>query len=260
MSEERILVVLPTLGERLQRLEETLDSVVQQENDVDISLVVVLPAAAQQARLLAEERGARIVVDPGEGISSAINLALRSARADETLYAWIGDDDLFRPGGLKRLFTLLQRNPGSVLAYGACDYIDDDGSTLFTNRAGALAKWLLPWGPDLIPHPGSLIRIDAMHEVGLFDPELKYAMDLDLFLRLRSRGSFVSTRHSVSAFRWHAGSITVANRAASSAEAQRVKHRHLPRILQPVSPVWETPVAWVASYAARSISRRAPAP
>jgi hypothetical protein len=98
-----------------------------------------------------------------------------------------------------------------------------------------------------------------MHAVGLFDEDLEYAMDLDLFLKLRRHGSFVSTRQSVSAFRWHPDSITVANRSASTAEARRVKTLHLPRLLRPLSPAWEVPVAWAAGYAARSVSRRASA-
>ena len=252
---ERILVVLPTLGERLEKLQSTLDSVDEQRTQVPLTLVVVLPARADRARELAETHGARIVDDPGIGISHAINLGIQAA-ADETFYAWIGDDDLFRPYGLRRLLSLMQQNPTAQLAYGACDYIDDDGRTLFTNRAGELAKWLLPWGPDLIPHPGSLIRLDSMRKVGLFDTDLKYAMDLDLFLKLRRHGPFVSTTESVSAFTWHAESMTVSNRSASTAEARLVKHRHLPGPLRPLSPIWDVPVAWAAKLAAQSVTRR----
>ena len=117
--------------------------------------------------------------------------------------------------------------------------------------------WLLPWGPDLIPHPGSIIRLDALRAIGLFDPSLKYAMDLDAFLSLRAHGRFLSTRTSVSAFRWHPDSLTVANREGSSREAREVKARHLPGWLRPVSPVWSIPVAWAAALAAGAVSRRA---
>jgi glycosyltransferase involved in cell wall biosynthesis len=256
MTDGSVLVVLPTLGDRLTTLRETLESIDAQRSDVALRLVVVLPERATEARDLAQEFGATVVVDPGTGISNAINAGVESAEG-ETYYAWMGDDDLFRPGGLRKLVALIQSAPGVVVAYGGCDYIDPAGRVIGTSRAGRAAQWFLPWGPDLIPHPGSMIRIDAMRASGLFDPSLKYAMDLDMFLRLRSHGRYVSTRESVSAFRWHPDSLTVSNRRASSAESQAVKRSHLPRAVRPFAPLWEAPVRWAAARAAVAVSTRA---
>lgn len=256
MSEGKVLVVLPTLGDRLEYLEETLATIDAERAEVDLTLVVVLPVGAVRARSIAEAHQAVIVEDPRRGISEAINAGIRAATSEE-YYAWIGDDDLFRPGALAQLRDLLEANLDAVVSYGGCEYIDPEGRLIGTSRAGRAAQWLLPWGPDLIPHPGSMIRLGALRDVGLFDTSLKYVLDLDVFLKLRSRGRFVCTRQSVSAFRWHPNSLTVANRAAASAEAEAVKRRHLPQLLQPVSPVWHVPVKWAASIAARGVSRRA---
>jgi len=252
----KVLVVLPTLGDRVDSLEETLETVGRQRAEVDLTLVVVIPDGADAARDLATRCGAVVVHDPGRGISEAINVGVRAA-VDEEYYAWIGDDDLFRDGGLRTLRDLLDADPAAVVAYGGCDYVDAEGRTIGTSRAGRAAQWLLPWGPDLIPHPGSMIRLTALRAIGLFDPALKYAMDLDAFLSLRRHGRFLCTRASVSAFRWHPDSLTVANREGSSREARQVKARHLPRWLRPVSPVWSLPVAWAAGVAAGAVSRRA---
>jgi glycosyltransferase involved in cell wall biosynthesis len=256
MSEPEVLVVLPTLGDRLDTLRLTLDSVAAQRADITLTLVVIAPPSATAARDLAAEYGAVVVDDPKSGISAAINLGL-AARTVETRYAWVGDDDLFRPGGLRRLADLLDAAPDAVLAFGGCDYIDPEGRTITVSNAGGLAPFLLPWGPDLIPHPGTMIRLDDLQAIGGFDTSLKYAMDLDAFLTLRSHGRFVWTRESVSAFRWHPDSLTVANRAASSAEAEAVKRRHLPRALRPVSPLWHVPIRWAAGVAAGRVNARA---
>ncbi len=252
----KILVVLPTLGDRIESLEETLESVAQQRTEVDLTLVVILPEDADAARSLATRFGAVVVQDPRRGISEAINVGVRTG-TDEEYYAWIGDDDLFREGGLRTLRDMLDPDPTAVVAYGGCDYIDPEGRRIGASRAGRAAQWLLPWGPDLIPHPGSLIRLDALRAIGLFDPSLKYAMDLDAFLSLRDHGRFLSTRAIVSAFRWHPDSLTVANREGSSREAREVKARHLPAWLRPISPAWSVPVAWTAALAAAAVSRRA---
>jgi hypothetical protein len=256
MPNADILVVLPTLGDRLETLRETLAAVDQQRSDVSLTLVLVAPSGAHEARAMGIAHGAVIVDDPKEGISAAINCGL-GARTTEEFYAWIGDDDLFRPGGLLRLKTILDRSPGAVLAYGGCEYIDPSGRVLAVSNAGQFARFLLPWGPDLIPHPGTIIRLDALEAIGGFDVSLRYAMDLDAFLKLRSFGAFASTRSVVSAFRWHPDSLTVANRLNSSRESEAVKTRHLPAWLRPLSPVWNHPIRWASSVAARGVSARA---
>jgi GT2 family glycosyltransferase len=256
MTPGKILVVLPTLGDRLTYLEQTLRTIDSERTRVDLTLVVVLPAGAVEARKLAEAHQAVIVEDPRRGISEAINAGILAA-TDEEYYAWMGDDDLFRPGALTQLRGLLDANPDAVAAYGGCDYIDPEGRVIGTSKAGRAAQWLLPWGPDLIPHPGSMIRLAALREVGMFDTSLKYVLDLDVFLKLQKLGRFVCTRRSVSAFRWHPNSLTVAGRAASSAEAEAVKRRYLPPFLRPLSPAWHVPVKWASSIAARGVSRRA---
>jgi glycosyltransferase involved in cell wall biosynthesis len=256
MQQPDVLVILPTLGDRLGMLKQTLETVVEQRETVGLTLVCVMPEGAHGARAIALEYGAIVVDDPKTGISDAINSGL-AQRSGESYYAWIGDDDMFRPGGLARLKSMLDTVSTAVLAYGACEYIDPDGRVLAISRAGKLAEFLLPWGPDLIPHPGTMIRLDDLEKIGGFDGKLKYAMDLDAFLKLRAYGSFLSTRIPVSAFRWHPDSLTVAGRLNSSKEAEFVKRRQLPAVLQPISPVWHLPVRWASSLAARRLTKKA---
>ena len=256
MTGGSVLVVLPTLGDRVDMLKETLESIDAQRSEVDLHLVVIAPSEAADAKALAADHAATLVDDPRRGISTAINLGIAAAR-DEHYYAWIGDDDLFRPGGLATLRGLIEQRPDNVVAYGGCDYVDEAGRTIAISRAGRAARWLQPWGPNLIPHPGSMIRLDAMRAVGLFEADLKYAMDLDLFLKLRSQGRFVCTKDSVSAFRWHPDSLTVASRRASSAESEAIKRRHLPAPLRPFSPIWDVPIRMASARAARALNERA---
>ncbi|TDW30701.1 glycosyltransferase [Cryobacterium psychrophilum] len=256
MSSSDILVVLPTLGDRLDSLRETLETVKHQRQEVALTLAVVAPLGAIEARAIAVEYGATVIDDPKTGISAAINCGL-AARTNERYYAWIGDDDLFRPGGLKRLQAMLDNDASAVLSFGGCEYIDPTGKKLALSNAGALATFLLAWGPDLIPHPGTMIRLDALEAIGGFDVGLKYAMDLDAFLKLRKYGKFISTRVPVSAFRWHPDSLTVANRLNSSVESEAVKRRHLPAGLRPLSPIWNYPIRWASAFAARQVSAQA---
>lgn len=255
---DKILVVLPSLGDRIESLEETLQTVAEQRKTVELSIALVLPDSATEARALGRKYGANIVNDPRAGLSAAINVGIQS-RVDETLYAWIGDDDLFRANGLATLLALFKTKDDVVVAYGGCEYIDPDGNVIATSAAGKAAQLILGWGPDLIPHPGSLISLNALQAVGNFDTSLSYAMDLDVFLKLRRVGKFTSTKQVVSAFRWHPDSLTVSNRLASSLESEMVKRNHLHPFLKPVSYIWTYPLRWAASVASSALNKRAKA-
>jgi len=252
----RILVVLPTLGERLVLLERALRSVEAQRESADVSLVMVVPSGKKEARALGKKYGATLVDDPGAGMSAAMNAGL-DARGDEEFYIWLGDDDYYLPGGLQVLSGLLSSNPNAVVAYGGCDYVDDAGEVLWTSRAGGLAKLILGFGPNLIPHPAALMTIEAVQTVGGYDESLRYAMDLNLFLSLRTQGEFVSTTEAVSAFGWQPASLTVSDRNASAEEARAIKRHHLPTWLLPLEPIWAYPVAWASAYAAHRLSKKA---
>ena len=58
-----------------------------------------------------------------------------------------------------------------------------------------------------------------MVAAGGYDESLRFAMDLDMFLRLRSRGRFVSTPRTVASYRWHPDALTVANAISARALA-----------------------------------------
>jgi len=250
-----VLVVLPTLGDRLDTLGDALRSVSTQEHEADITLVVVTPPGATAAREMASAHGAIVVDDPKRGLAGAMNAGL-AARSDEKYYVGLGDDDLLRPGGIALLRDMLQKHPGAVVAYGGCDYIDSQSRVIGSNRSGALARRILSWGPNLVPHPGTLIDLDALEACGGFNESRPYTMDLDAFLSLKKRGTFLSTKVPTAAFRWHSDSLTVSGRSTSAREARLVKLEHSPRFLRPFANLWLVPVEWATSSAGSLVSRR----
>ncbi|QWF20628.1 glycosyltransferase [Nocardioides sp. LMS-CY] len=252
-----VLVVMPTLGERPDTLTDAMRSALDQEG-VDVRLVLVVPTGASDARESARELGVDVIDDPRRGLTAAVNAGI-AARLDEDYYAWLNDDDLLMPGALTHLAGLLGADPAAVVAFGACDYIDPQGRSIAVSRAGDWATRVLGWGPNLVPAPSSLVRLNALDAVGSYDESLKYAMDLDIFLRLRRRGRFVSTPRITSCFRWHPDSITVSNRRASGAESEAIKHRYLRPWVRPLAPLWDVPVRIASRSAAKRLNARAQA-
>ncbi len=136
-----------------------------------------------------------------------------------------GDDDLL---ALARSATTaaLDAEPDASMVYGWCDYIDEHGTVVFSSRAGRVAARILRFGPNLVPQPGSLMRLSDVLAVGGVDEALSLSMDLDLFLRLRRRGRLIALNRP--------GVVPVARRiddgavgGASADEADRVRMRYM---------------------------------
>ncbi len=219
----RVLLVIPTLGERIETLARALLSIRSQLN-VDVDVFLVTRSASEEMAALASRFQAEIVIHPGH-ISAAVNAGFALAKPHHRYVGWIGDDDMLRPDALRTAVAALESHPDAVLAFGRCDYIDEAGDLLFTRRAPVAAPFLLQFVPGLIKQEACLFRRSAVVQVGGLDENLRYTMDLDVLLKLRRQGSFVRTEHTLAAFCWHPGSLTIANRQASLAEAQMVQQR-----------------------------------
>ncbi len=249
-----VLLVIPTLGQRIGYLRETLTSIRDQE--VTANIAVVTPQAATEARELAEEFDAHVLDDPGS-LPAAINQGVVALGEKYTFVNWLNDDDLLEPGSLAATTTALRANPSGLVAFGSCRYIDSNGSELWVSRAGKWAPRVLSWGPDLIPQPGMLIRASAFREVGGLDTSYRLAFDLDLLLRLKKMGALIDTGTVVSSFRWHSESLTVDDRPTNIVESVRAKRSALGPVARRLVWTWEGPVRVATRMAAREVNRRA---
>jgi glycosyltransferase involved in cell wall biosynthesis len=250
----KVLIVIPTLGQRLDYLRQTLESIRRQSVEVDIA--VVTPSSAAAARALAHEFGAMVLDDPGS-LPGAINRGVESAGPHHQYVNWLGDDDLLTDDSLDFTVGALESHPHAVVAYGSCRYIDPEGHELWVSKAGKWAERILHWGPDLIPQPGMLIRTQSWREVGGLDQSLSHAFDLDLLLKLKEQGEFIPVDHVVSCFRWHPDSLTVSDRTKSLDESEAIKQRYLTPTQRHLKWLWEKPVRVATRIAATRLNKRA---
>lgn len=212
--------VIPTRGTRPAWLRGTLDSI-RMQSGVTVRILIVTPNP-EFIRSIAENCGAEILHSVTPGISAAVNEGWTQMPGLEYL-AWLGDDDLLAPGALRLSIDALNKERTASATYGLVRYIDGEDKTLFVVRPGNLASKYLVWGKDLVPQPGAVFRATAVNKVGGLDNSLKYAMDFDLFIKLRSVGRLIFLPCEVAAFRLHLGSITGSN--TSGVEAENVRSR-----------------------------------
>ena len=248
-----MLLVVPTLGQRPEHLRACLASISQQGEAVQ---TLIVSPDVPVVRALADEFAATWIQDPGSQ-TAAINTGVRAAPASVRYVNWLGDDDLLEPGSVSVTMRAMEATPEATVAYGSCRYIDDEGHPLWVNSAGPWASRILGWGPDLIPQPGMLVRLDAWRAVGGLDETYRFAFDLDLLLKLKRLGPLIDVGQVVSSFRWHPDSLTVGDRDTNLAESERAKRNALSPRARSLAWLWEGPVRIATRVAAHEVNRRA---
>lgn len=247
----RVLLIVATLGQRPAFLAQTIESIRAQSVPVD--LVIVGPIENQDLRDTSANQNVPLLADPGS-LPEAINLGATQIRDHHEFVNWLNDDDLLEPNTLHTVMEALDTNPTASVAFGHCRYIDAEGKELWVSKAGKLAPLILPWGPDLVPQPGMLVRSSAWKRVNGIDPSYSLAFDLDLLLRLKKIGPLIAVNHIVSSFRWHPDSLTVDDRTKNLKESEQAKRNALPSALKPISQMWDVPVRWAIRRAAKRVS------
>lgn len=245
-------IVVPTLGERAVMLRECLVSVKSRPNTY---VVLVSPTRPTESAIPSSLYDSWIE-DPREGLSAAINLGISSLPKEVKYVNWLGDDDLIEPGSLDMLSNFLNENQSVGFVYGICKYINSDGSIFWTNKFGQFAVQLLRFGPNKIPQPGSLFRRKLFEEVGGLDTDLKFAMDLDLFLRFSKVSKLRYLPKVVASYRWHNDSLSSSSRANAVIEASNVRLSHIPKAIRPLFSVTERVQQFMALSGAGYLNRK----
>ena len=253
MNQPNVGIVVPTMGTRPKFLKQSLESIRLAGH---ATIHIVAPESAHLASVLDPNFFDALIVDPGTGLSAAIDAGLRSFPSSVQYINWLGDDDLLTEGSLDHALSVLVGNSGIALVYGGCEYVDGDGKSLWLNKSGSYAKYLMRCGPQLIPQPGSLMRRDSYEKIGGLDHQYKWAFDLDLLIQLSRVGKLQFTPRTLAKFRWHEDSLSVGGRIGSVTEASEIRIAALPKTLRRLSPIWEGPLRWVILYAGKRLKLR----
>jgi hypothetical protein len=231
-------IVIPTLGERTDYLASTIESLPKPSSG--FSLVLVAPETAfKEIDAIGKGHKIKFVVDPGQGLARAINLAIASLPETCRFVTWIGDDDSLIVENLKFSLRELREDHNIVATFGDIELIDEVGNVFTRFRTSQKAATSIFFGPNRVPQPGSILRRSAFEQIGSLDPKYKFSFDSDMFMRLSKLGTLKYIPHYVAKFRWHSGSLSAGQSANSIREASAARLQNLPRSVSRIAWVWE---------------------
>jgi glycosyltransferase involved in cell wall biosynthesis len=174
-------------------------------------------------RIQALGDGVKWVTGERGGIARAMNVGVEMATGDYVAHLH-SDDYYAAPDVVSKVVTALERQPAEWL-YGRCA-TDIDGIVQPLSGAAPRYSFDAQMRRNLVSHPATFVRRDVMLELGGFDPQYKYAMDYDLWLKLARRGDPVQLDDLIAVFRFHAGSLSSSSPWGSHQECLKIRMRH----------------------------------
>lgn len=176
-------------------------------------------------QLASEDRRIQIIAhDRNLGPITSFNEGIDWAAAD---YFMILDaDDVLAPGCLKRAMSIMDENPGIAFCHGSERCIAGDG-TLFdgssTEQVDAewritsgmdFIRWVCSRGHNVVGNPTAVRRTRIQKSIGHYDPDLIYATDMNMWLRLATLGDVAETPAVQGIRRLHPGQMSQSYRDA----------------------------------------------
>ncbi len=192
----RVSVVMAAYNAE-QFIAATLDSVAHQSFD-DFEILVIddgsIDSTAEVVRhFAATDWRCRIITQENLGPSAARNNGVAGTSGE--FIAFLDHDDLWQPDKIALQVALLDSRPEIDVAICYSAVLDEDGCSLGW-RLGGLAdgnvyKEMIEW--DMVSG-GSvvMVRREKLNSVGVFDENLRYREDWDMWIRLSRCASFAT--------------------------------------------------------------------
>jgi glycosyltransferase involved in cell wall biosynthesis len=168
--------------------------------------------------------GAVVLTGVTGGIAKAMNKGLEVARGE--VVAHLHSDDYYsHPGVLGRVAGCFEAE-SCQLVVGRTDMLED-GVVTPGPALGHFSRWKFRARRYYFPHPSTFMRTSLMRELGGFDASIRYAMDIDLWLRAIRVAEPVVLEETLAVFRVHDGSLSSANQRATVKDEWSVRRKYV---------------------------------
>jgi len=183
------------------------------------------------------------ISEPDRGYADAV--AKGFAMGSSQYQCWIACGDLFLPSALNLARSILIQT-GADMIYGDDFYIDEHGKLLqITNgQIDHLGEMMLYGGWTPL-QDACFWTTDLYERIGGMNPEIRYAADYDLFLRMAMLGRCSYTPHVFSAFRRHEGQTSERYREAYKKEKLAAACAAKSMISKNPIPQWSEAYYWL---------------
>jgi glycosyltransferase involved in cell wall biosynthesis len=244
-AEPLVSIVTPCFNSA-RFLEETIQSVLSQDYPHIEYLVMDGGSSDGTLEILERYRGRlRYVSEPDRGQADAINRGFRMTRGP--IFSFLNADDTYLPGAISTVVRHMQAHPEAGVVYGEGYHISAIGETISRYPTQ-------PFDPErferqcYICQPASFLRREVFEAVGMLNPQLDFALDYDLWIRVARRFPMLKIDEYLARSRMHPENKTLGQLNEVFQEVIAVLQRHYGYV----------PCNWLYGYSEYLISGRDP--
>jgi glycosyltransferase involved in cell wall biosynthesis len=224
-----VSIVTPTFNQS-HFLRDTIESVLGQNYQRVEYLVLDDGSTDGTAQILAEYTG-RIEWEsqPNMGQTPTINKGWQRSRGE--IVTWLNSDDTLLPGALEKVVDYFSQHPEVDIVFGDTLFTEEDGTPIEKSKSRGVFdyKRFVVECENPIAQPSAFIRRRVVDEAGLLDPHYYYFMDWDFWLRAGMNHRIAYIPETLSTYRLHSQSKTVAQAAKAAPELEYMYRKFFQR-------------------------------
>jgi hypothetical protein len=205
-------------------LEQTIRSVLDQDYP-RLEYIVMDGGSTDGSRQILERYGTQLhfVSQPDNGQSDAINRGFSLAKGE--ILAFLNADDTYLPGAITAAVEAFNRHPDVGVVYGNGMYVEEGGGHISPYPVEPFDRGNLAYR-CFICQPAAFFRREALLAIGGLDPDLRFALDYDLWIRMAQRYSMIKIDQPLATLRMHARTKTMSEMAPAMLETIGMLRRH----------------------------------
>lgn len=219
-------------------LRQAVASVLDQDYP-SVEYVVIDGGSTDGSVEILKEYGSRLryVSEPDRGQADAVNRGF--LKGSGSLFAFLNADDYYYPGAVRAAVEAFERDPEAGAVYGEANHVDAAGAVLGRYPTRLFDSGRFQTG-CYICQPACFMRSDVFRAAGMLNPNLRFALDYDLWIRIARRWSMRKIDDCLACSRLHPGAKTVSSARQVYREIFQVLKAHYGYV----------PIEWIYGYAA----------
>ncbi len=191
----------------LKQTFKDFEFIIVDDGSTDRSLKIIRKYEKTDSRI-------RVLVQDNQGLAAALNNGIAMARGK--YIARMDDDDISLPNRLDLQYSFMESHLDVLASSGLAVIINKWGDEYEEWRTEENSSKIdsrhIDEGCTSLCHPASIIRKTAWEAVGGYSPDIRYAQDLDFWLKIGELGSLANISEPLILYRLHSNSASGTHR------------------------------------------------
>lgn len=182
----------------LKQTFKDFEFIIVDDGSTDRSLKIIRKFEKKDSRI-------RVLVQKNQGLAAALNNGIAMARGKYIVR--MDDDDISLPNRLELQYKYMEAHPEVAASSGKVIVINKWGDEYTEWQPEENSSKIdfnhINYGDTSLSHPASIIRKTAWEAVGGYSCDVRYAEDLDLWLKLGEHGVLANQSKPLIQYRMH---------------------------------------------------------